>query len=137
MMDYEKIRDFRNRRSAFAQRIGIEVEELREGYARAVKTITEEDTNPLGRAHGAVLFAVADTACGSAACSYGRKAVTLNATYHFLRGGAVGDRVTAEAREVKHGATISVYDAVVADQNGRLVGSATMSFYTLDEPLDL
>ena len=136
-MDYQKIMDFRNQRSAFAKRMGIEVVELREGYARAVKMIHEEDTNPLGRAHGAVLFAVADTACGSAACSYGKKAVTLNSTYNFLRGGAVGDLITAEAREVKHGATISVYDAVVTDQDGKLVGSATMTFYTMDEPLDL
>ena len=136
-MDYEKITLFRNKRSAFAQRMGIVVEDIQEGYARAVKTITEEDTNPLGRAHGAVLFAVADTACGSAAASYGKKSVTLNATYHFLRGGAVGDHIIAEAREVKHGSTISVYDAQLKDQEGRLVGSATMTFYTLDEPLDL
>jgi acyl-CoA thioesterase len=136
-MDYQKVTEYRNRRSAFAQRMGIVVEEIREGYARAVKTVTAEDTNPLGRAHGAVLFAVADIACGSAAAAYGRKAVTLNASYNFLRGCSVGDRVTAEAREVKHGATISVYDAVVTDQNGKPVGSATMTFYTLDEPLDL
>lgn len=136
-MDYQKIVAFRNLRSPFVQRMGIEVEDIQEGYARAVKTIREEDTNPLGVAHGAVLFAVADTACGSAAASYGRKSVTLNAAYQFLRSGAVGDRITAEAREVKHGSTISVYDAVVKDQEGRLVGSATMTFYTLDQPLDL
>ena len=42
-----------------------------------------------------VLFALADTACGSAAVSRGYKCVTLNATYNFLRGGLVGDIITA------------------------------------------
>ena len=136
-MDYQKIKNFRNDRSPFAHRMGIVVEQVGPGYARTVKTITEEDLNPLGRAHGAVLFAVADTACGSAAASYGFQAVTLNASYNFLRGAAVGDVITAEAREVKHGATISVYDALLSDQSGKPVGSAAMTFYTLDKPLDL
>ena len=136
-MDYGEIAKYRNNRSRFAQKMGIWVEEIREGYAKAVKTIGEDDTNPVGRAHGAVLFALADTACGSAAASYGFQSVTLNASYNFLRGAAVGDVITAEAREVKHGATISVYDTLLTDQSGKPVGSATMTFYTLDKPLDL
>lgn len=136
-MDYQKIKDFRNNRSRFAQRLGIVVEQVGSGYARAVKTITEEDLNPLARAHGGVLFAVADTACGSAAASYGYQSVTLNASYSFLWGGSAGDVVTAEAKEIKHGKTVSVYEALVTNQNGRLLGSATMTFYTLDKPLDL
>ena len=136
-MDYGEIARYRNNRSRFARKMGIWVEEIREGYAKAVKTIGEDDTNPVGRAHGAVLFALADTACGSAAVSRGYKCVTLNATYNFLRGGMVGDVITAEAREVKYGSTVSVYDVTLTDQNGTLVGSATMTFYCLKEPLDL
>ena len=60
-MDYGEIAKYRNNRSRFARKMGIYVEEIREGYARAVKTIQEDDTNPLGRAHGAVLFALADS----------------------------------------------------------------------------
>ena len=45
--------------------------------------------------------------------------------------------ITAEAREVKYGSTVSVYDVTLTDQNGMLVGSATMTFYCLKEPLDL
>ena len=136
-MDYGEIAKYRNNRSRFAQKMGIWVKEIREGYARAVKTIGEDDTIPVGRAHGAVLFALADIACGSAAVSHGYKCVTLNATYNFLRGGMAGDTVTAEAREVKYGNTVSVYDVTLTDQNGTLVGTATMTFYCLKEPLDL
>lgn len=136
-MDYQEIVRYRNNRSAYAQKMGIVVQEIRKGYARAVKTIQEDDTNPVGRAHGAVLFALADITCGSAAVSYGEKSVTLNASYNFLRGCAPGDVITAEAREVKHGGTVSVFDVTLADQNGTLVGSATMNFFCLKEPLDL
>ena len=47
-MDYEKLRDTRNSANPFAQRLGIYVEEIGPGYARAVKDITAEDANPVG-----------------------------------------------------------------------------------------
>ena len=39
-MDYKKLRDTRNSSNPFAQRLGIFVEEIGPGYARAVKDIT-------------------------------------------------------------------------------------------------
>ena len=47
-MDYKKLRDTRNSSNPFAQRLGIFVEEIGPGYARAVKDITAEDANPVG-----------------------------------------------------------------------------------------
>ena len=41
-MDYQKLRDTRNSTNPFAQRLGIFVEEIGPGYARAVKDITPE-----------------------------------------------------------------------------------------------
>jgi len=136
-MDYQKITDYRNEQSSFSQQLEIVAEVTGLGTATAVKTIRRQDTNPLGVAHGAAVFAVADTACGTAAASYGYKAVTLDASYSFLRSAMVGDVVTATATEVKHGRTISVYDCVVTDQHGRKVGNATMTFYCLGEKLEL
>lgn len=136
-MDYQKITEYRNERSPYVKRSGIVVEEIREGYARAVKTIQPEDTNHLGGAHGAVLFALADTACGSAAASHGYKAVTLNASYNFLHGCSAGDRITAQAQEIKRGSTVSVYEVLLTRQDGTAVGNASMSFYNLKQPLEL
>ena len=135
-MDLEQIRAYRNDRSAFSRKMEIVTTEIREGYARAVKTIGTDDTNPVGRCQGGVLFTLADIACGSAAVSHGTKAVTMNASYNFLRGCRPGDVITAEAREVKRGTTVSVYDAVLTDQKGQLVGTATMHYYDLKEPLE-
>lgn len=134
-MDFSNIIAYRNAHNSFAKKLGIVVEEIRMGYARVGKTITEEDLNPLQFAHGGVYFSMADTACGSAAASHGYMAVTVNANYSFFRSAKVGDRLTAEAQELKHGKTICVYQVRLTDQNGTLLGSGEFTFYQLDAPI--
>lgn len=135
-MDYQKMVEYRNVRNPYVQRQGVQVEKISQGYARATKTVTPEDANPLGVPHGGVYFTVADTACGSAMASYGYKAVTMNANYNFFRSANIGDLLTAEAREVKHGQTVSVFDVRITGPNGTLLGEGTFTFYQLPEKLD-
>ena len=120
-MDYKKLRDTRNSSNPFAQRLGIFVEEIGPGYARAVKDITAEDANPVGVAHGGCYFSLADTACGSAMASHGYYAVTVNASYNFLRSAKLGDHLVAEARETKPGRTLCFYEVEIRDQAGTLL----------------
>ena len=136
-MDYKKLRDTRNSSNPFARRLGIFVEEIGPGYARAVKDITAEDANPVGVAHGGCYFSLADTACGSAMASHGYYAVTVNASYNFLRSAALGDRLTAEAREVKPGRTISVFEVRITDGADALLGTGSFTFYRLDREIPL
>ena len=136
-MDMQKILEYRNARNRFCQRIGITVTELSPGYAKAVKTITEDDLNPVNIAHGGVYFTMADNATGSAIAAYGEKAVTRSAQDNFLRAARAGDVLTAEAREVKHGGTVSVCDVRITDQNGTLMGTGTFTFYNLKKPLKI
>ena len=136
-MDYQKIKDFRNTHNPYSQRLGIFVEEIGPGYARVTKTVVPEDANPLGVPHGGVYFTMADTACGSAMASYGYKAVTMNAGYNFFRSANVGDRLTAEAREVKHGQTVCVFEVRITEQSGTLLGTGTFTFYSLSEKLEI
>ena len=136
-MDLQKILEYRNNRNRFCQRLGITITELSPGYAKAVKNVTEDDLNPLNVAHGGVYFTMADNAAGSAMAAYGEKAVTLNALYNFMRSAKDGDTLTAEAREIKHGGTVCVYDVRITDQNDVLVGTGTFTFYSLKQPLSL
>ena len=105
-MDMQKILEYRNARNRFCQRVGITVTELSPGYAKVVKTVTEDDLNPVDVAHGGLFFSMADNAAGSAMAAYGEQAVTLNAQYNFMRAAKAGDVLTAEAREAKHGLRI-------------------------------
>ena len=115
----------------------IFVEEIGPGYARAVKDITAEDANPVGVAHGGCYFSLADTACGSAMASHGYYAVTVNASYNFLRSAKLGDHLVAEARETKPGRTLCFYEVEIRDQAGTLLGNGSFTFYKLDREIPL
>ena len=136
-MNYQKMADYRNSHNPYVHRQGIFVEEIGPGFARVTKTVVPEDANPLGVPHGGVYFTMADTACGSAMASHGYKAVTMNASYNFCRSANVGDCLTAEAREVKHGKTVCVFEVRITDQNGVLLGTGTFTFYSLPEKLEI
>ena len=136
-MNYQQMADYRHSHNPYVQRQGIFVEEIGPGYARVTKTVVPEDANPLGVPHGGVYFTMADTACGSAMASYGYKAVTMNAGYNFFRSANVGDRLTAEAREVKHGQTVCVFEVRITEQSGTLLGTGTFTFYSLSEKLEI
>ena len=107
------------------------------GYAKVVKTVTEDDLNPVDVAHGGLFFSMADNAAGSAMAAYGEQAVTLNAQYNFMRAAKAGDVLTAEAREAKHGGTVCVFDIRITDQDGNLDGTGTFTFYNLKKPLKI
>ena len=136
-MNYLKMADYRNSHNPYVQRQGVFVEEIGPGYARVTKTVVPEDANPLGVPHGGVYFTMADTACGSAMASYGYKAVTMNANYNFFHSANVGGCLTAEAREVKHGRTVCVFEVRITEQDGTLLGTGTFTFYKLPEKLDI
>lgn len=136
-MDYEALRDYRNRCNPFSARLGIYVEELRPGYARAVKTVTEEDLNPVQVPHGGVYFSLADTACGSAMVAYGTTAVTINCSFSFLKSAQVGSRLTAEARELQSGRSVCVLEARVTGETGELFAVGTFTFRRLDRKIEL
>lgn len=136
-MDLEKLRAYRNKANLYAVKEGIYVEEIRMGYARAVKTTQPDDLNPAGLVQGGNYFTLADVACGAAAASHGFHTVTVNATYNYFRSVSDGATIIAEATETKSGKTIRVFDVQVKDQEGTLLGTGTFTCYTLDKPFDL
>ena len=116
---------------------GIRVEEIGPGTARAVMTLEPRHLNPVGVPHGGVYFSLADTACGSAMASHGYYAVTVNASYNFLRSAKLGDHLVAEARETKPGRTLCFYEVEIRDQAGTLLGNGSFTFYKLDREIPL
>ena len=134
-MDYARLRAFRNERNPFPRRLGIYVEELRPGYARAVKTVTEEDLNPIQVTHGGVYYTLADTACGSVMAAYGTMAVTINSAFSFLKSAQAGERLTAEARELPGGRSVCVLEVRVTGGEGELFATGTFTFRRLDKPI--
>lgn len=136
-MDCETLRAYRNEKNRFGNRLGIYVEELRPGYARAVKTVTEEDLNPVDVPHGGVYFSLADTACGSAMVAHGTVCVTINCSFSFLKSAQVGDKLTAEAREIQSGRSVCVLEARVTGPAGDLLAVGTFTFRRFEKKIEL
>ena len=135
-MDFQKFIEYRNTRNPFSQNMGLVTVDAAPGYAKVIKVVTEKDMNPFGNAHGGVYYALADTTAGAASATHGRKTVTINGSYNYLRGAVLGDTLTAEGREVKVGRTIGVYEVEIKNQDGVLMGTGNFTFFMMDDELN-
>ena len=78
---------------------GVEIEEVRAGYARIAMTVHAEMLNGHRIAHGGIIFALADTAFAYACNSRNVSSVAQQASIVFLAQAREGDRLIAEAQE--------------------------------------
>jgi acyl-CoA thioesterase len=116
---------------------GIEIEEVREGYARIAMTIRGDMLNGHRIAHGGMIFALADTAFAYACNSRNVSSVAQQASIVFLAQAQEGDRLIAEAREQSRVNRTGVYAVTVRTGKGediavfhglsRAVGGALIS----------
>lgn len=120
----------RIRADAFANSLGVTLEEIDSGYARASLVVTEAMLNFHGITHGALIFALADIALAAASNSHTQTAVALNVTIYFLEPTRAGAHLVAEAREVKAGGATALYDIVVQEQaTGQLIAKCQGMVY--------
>lgn len=107
-------------RDAFARLLGLELAEVRPGYACVRMTVRPEHCNGLHIAHGGTLFTIADYAFAAACNAHGKPTVAVNASISFARAVAEGTHLTAEAREVS-GGKLGQYEVRVMDEGGGVV----------------
>ncbi len=118
--------------SPFADLLGLDLVERSDGRAVVECTIVAAHANTRGIAHGGIMSALMDTACGGAVAyqpsSEGKPAVTVSLTVTYLHPAHVGDRLRAVA--VRSGGlkrTLASH-VEVKNQDGMVlaVGLATM-----------
>jgi len=119
--------------SGLARRLGLELVEVAEGYAKARLRIGEEHLNLFGLTHGGALYALADHVCSVAGNSLGRRAVIVQSTAYFFANPDKGQEVFAEGSVVKSGRTLGHLEIGVRDGSGRLCLSFTASICFLDK----
>src|SRR5882757_2563546 len=93
--------------------LGIELLELSAGRATARMTITGSMVNGHGMAHGAFVFAVADTAFACACNSHGPVTVAAGAEITFVAPVREGDELVADAVERTRFGRNGIYDVTV------------------------
>ena len=101
--------------------LGMALEEVRAGYARVSMLVRPQMVNGQKLCHGGLIFALADSSFGFACNAHNHKAVAASCTIEFLRPGALGDRLTAEATETARAGRSGFYDVKVTNQRGDLV----------------
>ena len=97
--------------------LGIEIEEVREGYARIAMIVRRDMLNGKAITHGGMIFTLADTAFAYACNSRNVNTVAQSATVVFVAPGREGDRLVAEAREESQTGRSGVYAVKVRNQN--------------------
>ena len=100
---------------------GIEIEEAREGYARIRMTVRADMLNGHKRAHGGMIYALADTAFAYACNSRNLATVGAQATMVFLDAAGEGDVLVAEAQEAALVGRSGVYNISVRTAEGRAI----------------
>ena len=102
--------------------LGIEMESYTDGVVRSALDVRPEHLAPNGYLHAAVLVALADTSCGyGCVLSLPEGATgftTIELKTNFLRTARDG-RISCEARLVHGGRTTQIWDATLADPEGR------------------
>ena len=114
----------------FARILGINVLEVRDAYARVSLLIRDEYCNSEKRAHGGVLFALADQACAVAANSRGYKALALEIKINYLQGTNAGGVVTAEATPLDVRKRVSLWNIELRnDQDERIALAQGLAYH--------
>ena len=100
---------------------GIEIEDAREGYSRIRMRLRPDMLNGHGKAHGGMVYALADTAFAYACNSRNLRTVGAQATMVFLDGAEEGEVLVAEAQEQALVVRSGVYNVSVRTDTGRPV----------------
>ena len=100
---------------------GIEIEEAREGYSRIRMRVRADMLNGHRRAHGGMIYALADTAFAYACNSRNLASVGAQATMVFLDAAGEGDILVAEAQEAALVGRSGVYNVSVRTPDGRAI----------------
>jgi acyl-CoA thioesterase len=98
---------------AASRALGIEVLDARGGTATATMRVREDMVNGHGIAHGAFVFAVADTAFACACNSHGPVTVAAAVDIAFVAPAYAGDLLEARAEERTRFGRSGIYDITV------------------------
>ena len=96
----------------------VEIEDVREGYARIAMNVRKDMLNGHGIAHGGMIFALADTAFAYACNSRNVSTVAQQASIVFLAQAIEGDKLIAEAKERGGSGRSGVYAVTVRNVKG-------------------
>ncbi|MDR2628194.1 MAG: PaaI family thioesterase [Dysgonamonadaceae bacterium] len=123
---------FKNDR--YAALSGIELTEVRAGYAKAVMEIKDCHLNAGNIVQGGAIFTLADFAFAAAVNAYGNLSLSVQTSIYFHKGVGQGT-LYAEAKAVHTGKNIAHFEVSVTNENEDLIATFAATAYRKNIPL--
>jgi acyl-CoA thioesterase len=122
-------------REPFAQKLGLKLLDVDEGYALVEMKCREEMENIFRMTHGGAIFTLIDEAFEISCNSHGTVAVALNVNITYHRAPSPNSTLRAEAKEVARTRRTGNYYITVKDEQGHLIASCQALAYRKGETL--
>ncbi|MBP3767537.1 MAG: hotdog fold thioesterase [Prevotella sp.] len=132
------LKDLLNRNDRFAAANGIQLTEIREGYARAEMTVSRNHLNGGNVCQGGALFTLADLAFAAVTNSHGQLSFGIQSSITFSRSAMEGDVLRAEATETINHHKIPYCEVKISNQRGELIAVFTgMAYRKSDRKMEV
>lgn len=125
-----------NTSDRFANGIGAQLVEIREGYARAELTVEEKHLNGANVCQGGVMYTLADFAFAGVCNCHGTLTLGVNNSITFLKSGQLGEKIIAEAVEVLDHHKLPYCEIKVRNEQGELLAVMTGLGYRLKKDFE-
>ncbi len=122
----DEVREYFSGDKFATEAAGIEIVEARAQYAKCRFRVEDVHLNAANVVMGGAIYTLADLTFAVAANSEGVHTVTASSNISFLAP-ATGKELYAEAKPIKEGRTICLYEVRVYDETDRNVAYATMT----------
>jgi len=122
--------DWMKTKNPFWSLLGMEIIEIKKGWAKIRLPFSEKLANGIGVAHGGAIFSPADSAVGMALIGLVNKnenISTLEMKINYLRPLTAGD-IIAEAKIVHKGSMTAIGDVEVKDEEGNLIAKGLATY---------
>jgi len=125
-----------NETDRYAKFNGIQLTEIREGYAKAEMTVEERHLNGGNVCQGGAIFTLADLAIAAVMNSHGLLTLGIENQVTFVSSGLLGDHLIAEAIETVNHKKIPFANVTVRKSTGETVASCTALAYRKQAPME-
>jgi len=134
-MSVDTIKELIRKNDRLGKLLGVELVDVREGYALAQMKIEEQHLNAADVVHGGSIFSLADISLAAASNSYGTVALLTNGNITVFHATRKGDTLTARADEVSKSRKLAHYRVAVSNEAGEQVAVYNATVYRTSTPL--
>ncbi len=117
------------KQNEYMQFLGIEIMDISLGYCKGRMKVSDKIKNPYGTLHGGSFYSMADIIGGTAACTYGKYVTTVSGSMNFMQPAAGTEYVYCDAKVVRQGNHLAVYDIAMSDDEGQILENASFTFF--------